>query len=132
MNNLSVLIYISHISENLRGASEFLCFMSAILIALSGLVGLIVSTELGHYPELAIKLIKISFLVFFVTGTVHIFVPSRETTLLIAASEIGERTLSSQRAGKVLDGVVDPGIDLLNAWIAKQTADLRANTKPKQ
>jgi hypothetical protein len=132
MNNLSVLIYISQISENLSGASESLCFMSAILIALSGLVVLIARIELGHHPELAIKLIKISFLVFFVTGTVHIFVPSRETTLLIAASEIGERTLNSQRAGKVLDGVVDPGIDLLNAWIAKQTADLRANTKPKQ
>ena len=58
--------------------------------------------------------------------------------LLIAASEIGERVLNSDRMAQVenrVAGIVDPSLDLLNTWIAQQTQSIRremAQTAPSE
>jgi hypothetical protein len=44
--------------------------------------------------------------------------------LLIAASQVGERVLSSES----VQSVVDPSVDLLRTWITQETNRLRANT----
>lgn len=55
--------------------------------------------------------------------------PTRQTMLLIAGSEIGERTLKSD----AVQAVVDPGMDLLKLWI-KQERDklMKAATEKAQ
>ena len=67
-------------------------------------------------------------MVFVCFGVLSALMPSRQTVLLIAASEIGERTLKSEQmaaVGNRLTNVVDPSIELLNTWITKQTQDLK-------
>jgi hypothetical protein len=44
---------------------------------------------------------------------------------MIAASEVGERMMSSQ----AVQGVVDPGLDFLKAWIRQQTEDITKNAE---
>ena len=54
--------------------------------------------------------------------------PSRQTILLIAASELGERVLASDKMARVeerVNGVLDPSLDLLTTWMMKQTQELR-------
>lgn len=61
--------------------------------------------------------------------------PDRRTVLLIAASEIGERTLNSERiavVGERLNKVIDPSIELLNTWITTQTEELRSHSQNKR
>jgi hypothetical protein len=55
--------------------------------------------------------------------------PDRRTVLLIAASEIGERTMNSERMAMVGDkvaSVLNPSIELLNTWISRQTEEIKA------
>lgn len=49
------------------------------------------------------------------------FLPSKNTVMLIAASEVGQRLVTSQQ---VVD-VVDPSIELLKTWIKKETEALK-------
>lgn len=51
-----------------------------------------------------------------------IVVPSRQTLLLIAGSQMSETILKSD----AVQTVVNPGIDLLKTWIATETAKLKA------
>lgn len=53
-------------------------------------------------------------------------VPDRNTVLLIAASEIGERVATSQR----VDDILDPSIELLKTWMEQQTAAIRKDMAP--
>lgn len=65
---------------------------------------------------------------FIVLGCILSILPNRQTVMLVAASEIGQRALNSEAMSKVTDrlgNVVDPSIELLNTWISKQTMDLR-------
>jgi len=60
-------------------------------------------------------------------------IPNRETVLLIAASEIGDRVMNSEKMAKVGDrvgSVVDPGIDLLKTWIEQQTQTIKKSMEP--
>lgn len=50
--------------------------------------------------------------------------PSRQTLLLIAGSEIGERVATSD----AVKGVVDPGVDLLKSWIKKETDKIKKDS----
>lgn len=56
-----------------------------------------------------------------VFGLLGALMPSRNTMLLIAASEIGERTMNNERVQRV----VDPSMELLTTWITKMTHDLK-------
>ena len=55
------------------------------------------------------------------TGGLANLVPSRQTVLLIAASEMGERVLNHPRVNQV----IDPGIDLLTTWMEKEKHELQ-------
>lgn len=58
------------------------------------------------------------------SGITASVIPERQTVLLIAASEMGERVLNHPR----VDQVVDPGIELLTTWMRTETEKLRAST----
>jgi len=47
-----------------------------------------------------------------------VIVPKRETIILMAASEIGERFINNEH----VNAVVDPSVDLLKTWIQRELA----------
>lgn len=57
----------------------------------------------------------------FICAGIASFLPSKNTVMLIAASEVGQRLVTSQQ---VVD-VVDPSIELLKMWIKKETGALK-------
>lgn len=51
--------------------------------------------------------------------------PSRQTMILIAGSEMGERVVKSE----AVQSIVDPGLDLVKTWIKEETEKLKPKTK---
>tara|TARA_R110000868_G_scaffold9620_5_gene47550 strand:- start:943 stop:1377 length:435 start_codon:yes stop_codon:yes gene_type:complete len=136
MNNLSILIYLSGVTGNL---GNFLTFV-AVVFGILGVVSLIV--WLVHHDETNSAYVRLDgdalagvrdkrktawrwfwcfcgLMVF--TGSLASLVPSRQTVLLIAASEMGERVLNHPRVNQV----IDPGIDLLTTWMEKEKHELQ-------
>lgn len=150
MNSLSWLIYIA-------GATSSLCvFLVLMCVALATLTVILTIVALLHLDKTdaiggalppdkckdvdfvhdASRRWAIRFGVLFVVlGLFASLLPERRTVLLIAASEIGERTLNSERMAVVGDrmaSVINPSIDLLNTWIEKQTRDIKAEMATKE
>ena len=136
MNNLSILIYLSGVTGNL---GNFLTFV-AVVFGILGVVSLVV--WLVHHDETNSAYVRLDgdalagvrdkrktawrwfwcfcgLMVF--TGSLASLVPSRQTVLLIAASEMGERVLNHPRVNQV----IDPGIDLLTTWMEKEKHELQ-------
>ena len=136
MNSLSLLIYLSGVTGTLAG---FLTFV-AVVFGILGLITLVIwlvlhdETDSNHRPLDGEALAgrretrKNSWKwfwrfcgLFVFVGSLASFVPSRQTVLLIAASEMGERVLNHERVNQV----IDPGIDLLKTWMEKEKLDLQ-------
>jgi len=146
MNSLSWLIYLAGVTDSLSNFLKFLtCVLFVLCVILTLLsVALLNTTGLSEKEKVtqaaAQKVCKryaiLIFVVFFCFGLLVNVLPNRQTVLLIAASEIGERAMNSEKMAKINDkvvSVIDPSVELLNVWIAKQTEDLRKemNTQKK-
>jgi hypothetical protein len=149
MNNLSWLIYLAYVVDTFSAFVGWLMFPCFIAIVASG-IGIMycLDTTDGKGKRLDENLIEgkrrvdlpmfkkwcLRFCTMFVVlGVIFSLTPNRQTVLLVAASEIGERSLNSEAMAKVSDrlgNVIDPSIDLLNTWIRKQTSDLRRSMEP--
>lgn len=127
MNNLSWFIYLVQVADDARGVLQFACGV-LLFVALMALIFapilLSVLDDLNAIPT-AKRVAKGCVVALVVMGTVFIITPSRQTLLLIAGSEIGERVVKSDQ----VTSVVNPGLDLLKSWIAKETARLNASDK---
>ena len=136
MNYLSWLIYLANITGNLSGFAIFITVVLGLGCAAAIVVALIhLQTTDSRGYELSKETIAASTVVaktsrryawmFFFgmtfAGTFAAIMPSRQTVLLIAASQIGEQVVNHQRVQTVLD----PSIELLQTWIAQQTASIR-------
>ena len=136
MNNLSILIYLSGVTGDL---GNFLTFVT-IVFGILGVVSLVVwlvhhdETNSAYVPLQGDALAGVRdkrktawgwFWCFcglmVLTGSLASLVPSRQTVLLIAASEMGERVLNHPRVNQV----IDPGIDLLTTWMEKEKHELQ-------
>lgn len=62
---------------------------------------------------------------FIICAAFIVVLPSRQTLLLIAGSEMGERALKSD----AVQDIINPGADLLKSWIKEETE--RLNSKKK-
>lgn len=136
MNYLSWLIYLANITGNLSGFAIFITVIFGVACAIAILTALIhlQSTDSRGY-EYTPKTLEANAVVaktarryawmFFcgmtLAGTFAAIMPSRQTVLLIAASQIGEQVVNHQR----VQTVIDPSIELLQTWIAQQTASIR-------
>jgi hypothetical protein len=141
MNSLSILIYLSGVTGTL---GNFLTFV-AVVFGILGVVSLIVwlvhldETNSAYVPLQGDALAGVrdrrktawrwfwcfcGLMVF--TGSLASFVPSRQTVLLIAASEMGERVLNHERVNQV----IDPGIDLLKTWMEKEKLEMVQQMAP--
>lgn len=136
MNSLSLLIYLSGVTDTL---ASFLTFVT-VVFGILGLITLVVwlvshdETDPAHRPlqgealasrqetrKNAWKWFWRFCGLFVFVGSLVSFVPNRQTVLLIAASEMGERVLNHERVNQV----IDPGIDLLKTWMEKEKMDLQ-------
>ena len=136
MNNLSWLIYFAGVSGSLGNFLTFVMVVFGVLAAASIIVWLVMHDEtdshrrpleeqaLARCREMRSKSWRRAwgFIgLFLLVGTMAMMMPGRQTVLLIAASEMGEQVLNHPR----VQTVVDPGIELLTTWMAKETADIK-------
>jgi len=122
MNSLSWLIYLADVAGSVGEFFTFISIMCGIVAIVSGVTILIASSN--HEVEIAVSAkarMRLALSGMIATGLVAGLIPNKQTVLMIAASEIGERAMSSTQVA----GVVDPSIDLLKTWIAKTTEDLK-------
>jgi len=140
MNKLSWLIYLSDATSSV---SDFLIFLSAVSVILAGVCCAIYLSTIPKYNDsgreltslqleanrtfnaLSISICKRAIWFFLISGILGAIMPNKSTVLMIAASEVGERMMSSQ----AVQGVVDPGLDFLKAWIRQQTEDITKNAE---
>jgi len=133
MNGLSWMIYLANIASGLSvflGWLIAISIMLTILLTLTTLVanfaeGVNASNEFKRQSQKWATRFGILFLVF---GTLETFTPNRQTVLLVAASEIGQRVMTSERMAQVenrVAGIVDPSLELLNTYISQQTQSIR-------
>jgi hypothetical protein len=71
---------------------------------------------------------NIALVVWLIGWMMIIFIPSRQSLILIAGSEIGQQMVQS----KAVQDVVNPGMDLLKTWITTETTKLKESVSPKK
>jgi hypothetical protein len=124
MNNLSWFIYLTQIVDNIGNAAQGVL----VFVGVFGGIGLVFATAyrfaecMGDDPFVPVhrRLVKLFIIAIAVSAMAAVFVPSRQTMLLIAGSEIGERFTKSEAARDV----VSPGVELLKTWIKRETEKL--------
>lgn len=121
MNTLSWLIYFAGVVHSLIAITALISIM-CFAIWLGARFCFIMHHERMIIKEDQERLPSGTYLLIgFICLGIATFLPSKNTVMLIAASEIGERLVTSQQ---VVD-VVDPSLDLLKTWIKKETEALK-------
>ena len=127
MNSLSWMIYLASVTDSMRenfGALLGITTFATAMLSIGALLAkLLEDMELPFYKpymKVAVPVMVVSFVFCNV-------LPKKETLMLIAASEFGDRIMTQQKIG---ERIVDPSITLLQEWIKKQTEEI-ASTKKK-
>jgi hypothetical protein len=125
MNNLTLAIYLAGVVDGVRDMIVLLAvFMVIVFVAL-----VIWSVAIGCNPHdedvpnsfhWYRKTIYALVATFFLWSALDILVPTRQTLILMAGSEMGEKLVKSEAVGSV----VNPGLELIRTWIQKETKDL--------
>ena len=131
MNTLSWYIYLIGLVESVTVLFGFIMFVS---IAATLIIFLVYISSVDHldedddrliaYRKLAFTRFKISVSVFAISSLICIFTPSRQTLILIGASEFGERIMKSE----AVNSIVDPSFNLLKTWIEQQTKSIEQSS----
>jgi hypothetical protein len=126
MSNLGLLIYFCSVVGGLKSFFE-ICSASCIIF----MIGLVIVTTFAcmdndetimNFWKRNIKKFIITTITFIV---VSVITPSKETMILIAASQYGQEIANNVNPNQL----VDPGMKLLKAWIEKQTTELQKDKK---
>ncbi len=124
MNSLSWLIYAIELFSTIKGLAGGFSVVFVIIFTVTCIAYIISKIDYSdldaeqYYWGLSIMKRVAYGTVFFLI--LYTFIPSSKTMTLIAASEIGEKFVNSQKAGQVVDKIVDPSINLLNKYIQEQ------------
>lgn len=123
MNSLSWLIYLAQVLDGFRGLMLTMVILPIGFFLLRGAVygiseGEAFADNWGYWT-------KRTAATSFIAAVLFVFTPSKQTVILIAGSQLGEMAIKSD----TVQGVVNPGIDLLKAWIKEETDNLKP--KPK-
>jgi hypothetical protein len=139
MNSLSWFVYLIQLVDQFRDACGIILTITIIAAIFTGIQFLcrLPDSDVMHLDfyknakeEIIAqtkKVFRIEIILFLVCFLSLIFVPSRQTMLLIAGSEMGEKLVKSD----TVKDVVNPGLDLLKSWIRNETAKLNAPEKPR-
>lgn len=135
MNSLSILIYLVDVIESIGNALMPLTIFSISFAILSGIAYVIsVLNSLGtnsyyaserataeQFKPYALKGFKwaISLLVIF--GLVNVAIPSKQTMILIAASEVSEFLITSEAGQKAINSTVNGAQSAINSTVSGLT-----------
>jgi len=126
MNNLSYLIYLAGVINNIGntvGGISTIATLAAIVSSIAYVLSVIFAGDrtADVATPLAAKTMKISIPLAVVVSFLFAIIPNRQTVMLIATSEVGDQLIANEK----VNGVIDPSIELLKAWIAKTTQDFK-------
>lgn len=125
MNELSWLIYAADVAGDANAVCAFIfyggCAALAIYSVFKGIAKAITYEFGGDDPVTpsVAKVGKALLLPVVIAGAIGVIAPGRETLYAIAASEMGERVIESETAGKA--------VAALNVWLDRQISDTGAN-----
>jgi len=114
MNNLSWLIYLADVAGCVGGFIAFISVMCGIASVVSLVIYIVPAEETVASTARIWMRRAIPGLI--VSGLIAGLIPNRQTVLMIAASEIGERAMTSTQVA----GVVDPSLELLKTWLINE------------
>lgn len=124
MNSLSWLIYTISVLDKLGSFAVVVMLVSAAATAITLAAWVITWGEYyGKEPfptQYFTRWLKISIPLLVASSLLHIAIPNDKNMMLIAASEVGQRVITSDQAKSVMDKtatVLDPSIELLQTWI---------------
>jgi hypothetical protein len=123
MNSLSWMIYAIGVVDSLREIAQGLLVATGFVVLFGGIFAPLALDMLDvdnpwRIIRSAIRWIASTIAI---CALIVVVVPSRQTLLLIAGSEIGQRVATSD----AVQDIVGPGADLLKTWIAEETAKLK-------
>ena len=119
MNNLSWLIYLADAAGSLCCVITAMSVAAGITSAVCLVASLAAETTWGC--EGARRIMRRSAPCMVICAIIAALLPSRQTVLMIAASEVGQRVAGSQQVA----GMVDPGLELVRTWIQTTTEELK-------
>ena len=127
MNNLSWFIYLTQVTDGLSSFLWFMFFFGLIGVIIWLVVAGVCAIDDDEKTQLKFWRTAIASKVwlFGVVAIIAVALPSRQTMLLIAGSEMGERAMKSN----AVQDVVNPGVDLLKTWIKEETDKLKSAKK---
>jgi len=117
MNSLSWLLYTADVVGGLGSFLSLIAFVSGIGSCTSLLIFLPMAEHNASDQAFANnrKILKAMVITFLVTALINTTIPSKETVYAIAASEMGEKALSTPTASKAMKA--------LNHWLDKQVEE---------
>ena len=136
MNTLSVLIYLSSVSQSLNAFFTFIAIIFFIISVIFGIISIFnyfmaqeqlryssnrEPSEIGISNTFRKFLLRFTLPLTFLCSILAIAIPDRQTILLIAASEYGERIMNSER----VNALVDPSIQYLQSWLRNEVNKLQ-------
>lgn len=131
MNNLSWFIYLTQVSDSARDASSAFMIASSIVVGILFIFAPLIAMMVEDIDGLATikakipSALKMWGILFCVAALFYLTMPSRQTMILIAGSEMGERIVKSD----AVKDIVNPGADLLKAWIKDETDKITSKKK---
>ena len=121
MNMLSILIYLAEMCKAINFASGVLIGVCIVMWIVPFWVYWMNTDRFPSPEERKTMPVRWAFPLLWVCIIVNVITPSRNTVLLIAASEMGQRVVESEQVA----GVVNPGVELLTTWMRQQTENIR-------
>jgi hypothetical protein len=127
MNTLSVLVYTAELADSLDTVAKIASLIGGISIAATAFACICATDENVTKEErlAVVKWFKRSIIATSILAVTAAVIPSRDTVLMIAASEMAERVVMSEP----VQSVVDPATQLLREWIEQKTRELRSSNR---
>ncbi len=128
MNSLSWLVYGMQVFTNLGVLLAIVGGFVCVWLLFWGFCALCNDDQkaplsITHFVKRFKQLIWVPVVCF----TMLIFMPNERTMYLIAASEVGDRIVNSQK----VQSIVDPGSEYLKTWLKKETERLNTTGTSK-
>ena len=129
MKSLSVYIYLVQVIGNVSVYLGGFIVFSIICLCMFSLILLVASDSNCEWATFSVwaTYLKRWLRIMAPLSIFWIVLPTRETMILVAASEIGEKVITSEK----VTTVIDPSVVLLKTWIEKQTLDLQTSITNK-
>ena len=114
MNNLTIIIYLIEVLDNLRTFAGLMTGLSAVVLLVVGFVCLVTADAdpNSHYDRMGVALNKLAsngalkaLTIFVACVILNVITPSRETMYLMAGSEIGETVVTSPEARAIMNDI---------------------------